>query len=161
MGVKVPENFFGRANTFGSRLPSDNVQTIGVDSESVADSGSGLLIKDLRDEITIPTMSVRIPMIRNVLGHVLNSNRKFNMIVNFLPDWTPRSEPDTRISFVNLNSTILDQNIFYLENGRPKGRFDRSVAHQPEASVMKVFCFEDGSEERILTCGDIPSSMNN
>jgi hypothetical protein len=115
--VKEPKSFFSRANTFGSRFPGDNVRVIRRDNMSVANGSCSLLIKNLRDEITVPIVGIRISQVRNVMRHNWNSNREIDVAVNFIPDRTPRSGPDARMTIVNLDNAILDEDIFDLEDG--------------------------------------------
>jgi len=120
-----------------------------------------MLIKNLINEIPIPGMSIRKPKIRNGLRKIGDSDRKLEVAVNILPNVAPRSGPDTGVPIVNLDSAIIDQNIFYLGNRGPKRRFSGGIASKPETSGRKIFGFENLRKERVLTSSNIPSSMKN
>lgn len=43
-------------------------------------------------------------------------NRQVEMIMNSLPDVTPRSKPYTRVTIMNLNNAVTSETVFNLKN---------------------------------------------
>jgi hypothetical protein len=120
-----------------------------------------MMIKNLRDELRIPVLSVWGPKIRDINRQMRHSNWKINVRVNFFPNGTPRCGPNARVPFVNLNNAVINQFILDLNYGGPESRFCRNIAGQPKASIVKIFSFENIREKFVLTCCYIPGCMKN
>jgi hypothetical protein len=86
-----------------------------------------MVVKDLSNEVFIPLVSGIVPEIRNNARHGRYSYWQFNVIVNLIPDRTarksqkkkdrtPRSGPNTGLTIVNLDETIVNKDFFNLKH---------------------------------------------
>jgi hypothetical protein len=114
--VKKVESFFNRANSLGSRFPGDYIRISGINNLGIADLCSSMVIKDLRNEIVVPIVSIVVPKIRDGTGHIRDDDRKLYMIMDFLPDGTPGSGPNARMTIVNLNDAVVYKNFLDLKH---------------------------------------------
>lgn len=65
------------------------------------------------------------------------------MVINVFPDVTPRGGPNTRVTFVNLNFTVVNKNFFNTSNRSPESRFGGVIRGEPETGVRVIFRFDD------------------
>jgi hypothetical protein len=82
------------------------------------------------------------------------------MIMNGVPNITPRSRPDTRIPFVNLNKAVLSEAIFNLKDKGPKRRSHRTWFGHPKGCVRVILSFKNGAEKLILFSSYVPSRVH-
>jgi hypothetical protein len=54
-----------------------------------------------------------VPKFEDVTRKVVNSDRQIKVVMDFMPQITPGGGPDARVTFVHLNNTVFNQNVFY------------------------------------------------
>ena len=86
-----------------------------------------LSTENFRDKVCIPGLSIGVPMISNRLGKVRPSDREIEVIMNGVPERTPRARPDTRVTLVNLNGAVLVEILLNLKNRGPENGFGVAI----------------------------------
>lgn len=86
-----------------------------------------LSTENFRDKVYIPGLSIGVPMISNRLGKVRPSDREIEVIMNGVPERTPRARPDTRVTLVNLNGAVLVEILLNLKNRGPENGFGVAI----------------------------------
>jgi hypothetical protein len=110
------ESLFSRANPLSCRLPSDDIRIGGVNNLGIAYFHGSMIIKDLGYKVMIPLMCIIVPKIRDNIRHIRDSKKKFNVVMNFLPDGTPRCGPNAGLTIVNLNDAIINKDVLDLKD---------------------------------------------
>jgi len=117
LGGEVFESLLSRAFTFRSRSPSDDVAVLGRNRLDLGDDANSSRVKDCANEVAVPRVGARIPEISNVTGEMVLLDGEVDAIMNILPDWTPRAGPYAGVSPVDLDSAVLKEVRFNLQEG--------------------------------------------
>ena len=88
------------------------------------------------------------------------SDRQEKVVVNGVPDWTPRRRLNRSVAIMNLVNHILDKIIFNLKDRRPENRARPISSSRPKRGGVEIFGFIDAGEEIIFVSGNVPGSMS-
>jgi hypothetical protein len=81
--------------------------------------------------------------------------------VDTIPDFTPGSVPDVRVTFVELHSCVSLQYILNLQNGRPKNGLGSVGGSSPKRFVRVIFGFDNNQKVFIFFSRYSPSCIKN
>ena len=132
---------FGGASTIIGRFPSEDV-LVGVRDrmklDYFVDRG---VIKGLNKKIIVPIVAMRHPKVRNFGWEGVSGDWQKKVVVNVLPDGTPRGRPYGGVACLNLENDIVVKLLFNLHNGRPENGLGPFIVSSSERFIGKIFRF--------------------
>ena len=80
-------------------------------------------------------------MVRDCGWEGVSGDWQKKVVVNVLPDGTPRGRPNGGVACLNLENDIVVKLLFNLHNGRPENGPGSFVVSSPERFIAKIFRF--------------------
>jgi hypothetical protein len=117
-------------------------------------------IKDGGEEIKVLIAGIRNLKIRDDTRQRRVGDRQKQVVVNRIPYLTPRRRPNGSVAIMNLINDVVNKVLFHQENRRLEDGARAISSGHLEGGRVKIFGFNNVSQERIFASGDITGSMS-